>query len=251
MKRGFTIVELLIVVVVIAILASVTAVAFNGISKRAANASVQAALGQSEKALRMYKATEDKPLYMSDASLAANGVSGNQYYLGDNGMKGVCLGGDWPTPVEMGNIINTDFARGVAQGSNPEYMYWFFCSYFVNTPHAKAMYETIRDSKAASYFAKMPSTSNITIKAKNTDNSVSEYTQRGIRYAYNGSVDSPLSYLYYAINGKSCFTGDQSIRFSSTMSPGVGPGGYFTGFTETGGDYTADDTQYCVRTFKW
>lgn len=42
--RGFTIVELLIVIVVIAILAAITIVAFNGIQKRAALASVQSDL---------------------------------------------------------------------------------------------------------------------------------------------------------------------------------------------------------------
>lgn len=39
--RGFTLVELLIVVVVVAISASVTIVAFNGVQQRARNASIE------------------------------------------------------------------------------------------------------------------------------------------------------------------------------------------------------------------
>lgn len=46
-RSGFTLVELLIVIVVIAILAAVTVVAYNGVSKRAAVASLQSDLRQS------------------------------------------------------------------------------------------------------------------------------------------------------------------------------------------------------------
>lgn len=39
-SRGFTIVELLIVIVVIAVLAAITTVAFNGIQKRAGDSAI-------------------------------------------------------------------------------------------------------------------------------------------------------------------------------------------------------------------
>ena len=45
-ERGFTIVELLIVIVVIAILAAITIVAYNGIQQRARNSSYQDAASQ-------------------------------------------------------------------------------------------------------------------------------------------------------------------------------------------------------------
>lgn len=45
-ERGFTIVELLIVIVVIAILAAITIVAYNGIQQRAKNSSYQDAASQ-------------------------------------------------------------------------------------------------------------------------------------------------------------------------------------------------------------
>lgn len=57
MKRrsGFTLVELLIVVVVVAILASISIVAYNGIQTRAENAKTIQAVASWVKALQMYK----------------------------------------------------------------------------------------------------------------------------------------------------------------------------------------------------
>jgi len=54
--RGFTIVELLIVVVVIAILAAITIVAYNGIQARALDSSRDSAARTIRSALEMYKA---------------------------------------------------------------------------------------------------------------------------------------------------------------------------------------------------
>ena len=51
---GFTIVELLIVIVVIAILAVITVVAYNGIQQRAKNTTILSAVEQTAKAIQMY-----------------------------------------------------------------------------------------------------------------------------------------------------------------------------------------------------
>ncbi|HEY0965041.1 MAG TPA: prepilin-type N-terminal cleavage/methylation domain-containing protein [Candidatus Saccharimonadales bacterium] len=62
-KLGFTIVELLVVIVVIAILAAVSIFAYNGVQTRAENAKTLAAIDQYAKALRIYKTnTGDYPL---------------------------------------------------------------------------------------------------------------------------------------------------------------------------------------------
>ena len=53
-SRGFTIVELLVVIVVIAILAAVTVVAYNGVQARAVNAKVISSVNGSVKLLNMY-----------------------------------------------------------------------------------------------------------------------------------------------------------------------------------------------------
>lgn len=55
-KAGFTIVELLIVIVVIGILAAIVVVAFNGIQQSAVNASVRSDLTNFAKKLEAYKA---------------------------------------------------------------------------------------------------------------------------------------------------------------------------------------------------
>lgn len=56
--RGFTIVELLIVIVVIGILAAITIVAFNGIQTRAANTKTLSAAASYVKGLQVYYNTE-------------------------------------------------------------------------------------------------------------------------------------------------------------------------------------------------
>lgn len=54
-RRGFTIVELLIVIVIIAILAAITLVAYNGIQERARTSTVTSALSQAAKKLSLYQ----------------------------------------------------------------------------------------------------------------------------------------------------------------------------------------------------
>lgn len=66
-QKGFTIVELLIVVVVIAILAAITIVSYNGISNRAYDSSIQKDLAD------MYKVIEsDRQTSGTDVYVAAN-----------------------------------------------------------------------------------------------------------------------------------------------------------------------------------
>ena len=57
LTRGFTIVELLIVIVIIAILSAITIVAYNGIQARAKTTSIVSSAGQMQQLLLAYKAT--------------------------------------------------------------------------------------------------------------------------------------------------------------------------------------------------
>ena len=64
-RQGFTIVELLIVVVVIAILAAITIVAYNGITQRAKDSSAQSASSQASRKISAY-AVDNADLYPQD-----------------------------------------------------------------------------------------------------------------------------------------------------------------------------------------
>lgn len=61
--RGFTIVELLIVIVIIAILAAITIVAYNGIRNRAYDSAVTSDLSSIAKKFELYKIDNTKNLY--------------------------------------------------------------------------------------------------------------------------------------------------------------------------------------------
>lgn len=78
--NGFTIVELLIVIVVIAILATISVVAYNGIQERAKAAQMASAFNTYENALRQYKAIHGLYPVASDAlfSFACLGDSNPQ-----------------------------------------------------------------------------------------------------------------------------------------------------------------------------
>jgi len=87
--QGFTIVELLIVIVVIGILAAITIVAFNGVSNRAKVAALQSELSGAAKKLELYKITPGgNDQYPAD--LATAGVTGTGMTYFPNGTS-YCL----------------------------------------------------------------------------------------------------------------------------------------------------------------
>ena len=77
-SRGFTIVELLIVIVVIAILAAITIVAYNGVQNRAKSSAGQALANTIAKKAEIFNASENG--YPTNAAFIANtgaGTAGN------------------------------------------------------------------------------------------------------------------------------------------------------------------------------
>lgn len=68
-QRGFTIVELLIVIVVIAILAAITLVTYNGIVNRASDSSLQSELDQFSKAAKLETVIQPIPYYPETTAL--------------------------------------------------------------------------------------------------------------------------------------------------------------------------------------
>lgn len=80
LQPGFTIVELLIVIVVIAILAAISIVAYNGIQDRARNAAAQSAAIQAKKKLEIYKLGDGNGNYPTTGNLAQAGLSESDGY---------------------------------------------------------------------------------------------------------------------------------------------------------------------------
>jgi prepilin-type N-terminal cleavage/methylation domain-containing protein len=88
---GFTIVELLIVIVVIGILAAITIVAYNGVQKKAQGSAASSALSQSAKKLAFYQVDYGiYPATLADAGITASGNVSYQYSQTNLG-TGYCL----------------------------------------------------------------------------------------------------------------------------------------------------------------
>ncbi len=78
---GFTIVELLIVVVVIAILAAITIVAFNGIQQRAQTSAIQSTISQAAKKLEVGKIDGGTNAYPADITTAGITIPAEYSYF--------------------------------------------------------------------------------------------------------------------------------------------------------------------------
>lgn len=72
--QGFTIVELLIVIVVIGILAAITVVAFNGIQSRAHNTAARQDMAAIAKKMQLYKVDSSSDSYPTSGQLSALGL---------------------------------------------------------------------------------------------------------------------------------------------------------------------------------
>ena len=82
MKKGFTIVELLIVIVVIGILAAITIVAYNGVQQKARDAQRRSDLTLLNKYVKMYVSENDSPPSTTGGCYAAKStvLSGCEAY---------------------------------------------------------------------------------------------------------------------------------------------------------------------------
>lgn len=93
-SSGFTIVELLVVVVVIAILAAITIVSYNGVAQRAVIATMKNDLGSARTQLEMSRTTSGSNEYPSSTETAALKASGDnvlQYTYISSPEQGYCV----------------------------------------------------------------------------------------------------------------------------------------------------------------
>jgi prepilin-type N-terminal cleavage/methylation domain-containing protein len=172
--KGFTIVELLIVVVVIAILAAITIVSYNGIQRRASNTLVLASVTNWEKIIRLYQATN----YKLPDDWTCLGTSVNDFPVDNSFSLGVGM-------CERGMIVNdgwtSEFKTVPPQPSKP-------------TPTPVLLRDNASPGSGA---MKTLSDGSKVIK--------------GIIYAAVSNqtqVDHPGAYLFYALSGQACPQGE-------------------------------------------
>lgn len=121
-QRGFTIVELLIVIVVIGILAAITMVAYNGVQSRARNAVMVSGVKQYTKAIYAYHAVTGK--YPQPP--AATNDHDRMACFGDNYENNICLvENDGPGDVNPQSWFDSAMGE-VLSGtpSLPSFVHW-------------------------------------------------------------------------------------------------------------------------------
>jgi prepilin-type N-terminal cleavage/methylation domain-containing protein len=114
-QSGFTIVELLIVIVVIGILAAITIVAYNGIQNRSKATSAQSLAGQVAKKAEAWNSVQGS--YPTSCQLITNTIDG----VDDGTSQNKCTTGTQPGPKEaaLDNASTVHVAYSGAYGFMP------------------------------------------------------------------------------------------------------------------------------------
>ncbi len=112
-KNGFTIVELLIVIVIIAILAAITIVAYNGIQERAKTASAQSATTQAVKKILAYAVQNNDQYPDSLAQAGITNTAGLQY---SGGGSSYCVTGTAQNVSFFQGNTTSKATQGACQG---------------------------------------------------------------------------------------------------------------------------------------
>lgn len=223
-SSAFTLVELLIVIVVIAILAGVSVVAYSGVQARASNSSVQVAVSTMEKALKLYLQEKGEPLQVSNALGTSYGIDMNNHsYVFDQ--SAACVG-DWGS---VSTLNSNDCVEYMGNGN-------------ITAEQLLEAYKiTLDGSGMKDVFAK------IAVPPIGVQESSGGHTfiNKGVRYAFTGN----RMFLYYAQIGKNtCATGDISIRPGHVIDH---PNRSWNDSWDRGGDYTSNNSTLCQRTIRY
>ena len=243
-SRGFTIVELLIVVVVISILTAITIVAYNGITNRAKTAALQSALNQAVKKINLYAIEngDNYPATASDAGLfdtadvsyayeKNNAASPKAYcitttsssmsYFSTSAAKtaspGTCIGlvGWWPMNGGLsdqsgynnnGTLNGTTLASGQSGATNSAYSFNGTSSDYITVPNFNQ--SVLNPSSFGASWT-------LTIWAKWGGLFTNEGVLIGKQGCNSGIYEYAGKYAF-SIKGSGCWTGSQTI-YGSTL----------------------------------
>ncbi len=127
---GFTVIELLIVIVVIAILAAISVVAYNGLQQRAANSAIDADINQVKKSISLFSSAADGvtlPTSISNCPVASSttlclqaptGVVRNYTPRVTNGADGLIMNPGYQLTVLNGAYGQASGTMAVTGGTN-------------------------------------------------------------------------------------------------------------------------------------
>jgi len=119
-QHGFTIVELLVVIVVIGILAAITVVSYTGISQKAIVAMLQSDLGNSAQKLKLYRVEHDAYPQTLDGSNCPTGPADTNYCL--KASSGNTLAYSSSSPYSSFSLVATNTngtSYQITDGSGP------------------------------------------------------------------------------------------------------------------------------------
>lgn len=219
-REGFTIVELLIVIVVIAILATIGVVAYNGIQKRAVNAQVLVSVRNYEVMLKNTLAySKMYPNLTSDSTLVWNGdtVDGVPACLGtgmndtDHDATGYCYN-IYVSHQNFWRNGGNSQANGVSTST-------------LGTSYSNFIRKATGDSPPTVSAHKPVEISSGSVKKHST----------GIMYGFNlppvpNSYESAYNpnaksgvFLYYVLYGRTCAANDTEVSLDTLTPGGAGP----------------------------
>jgi prepilin-type N-terminal cleavage/methylation domain-containing protein len=130
-KSGFTIIELLVVIVVIGILASITIVSYNGVTDRAKSVAAQSAASTVAQKAELYRVETSS--YPTDyEQLSGAGAAGEVYQVSGITFAVASL---VAAPAEASTVVLTkcDATDGSVGGAGNEIIYWDYSTDAVGT----------------------------------------------------------------------------------------------------------------------